>query len=77
MLDDFGLVIYLERLKMWGTDFILKVKDLFTLSESQIYVKDLRKVMTYNEKKCQYPKNYDQIVEFGGIIKKKIVMENL
>ncbi|MGL9731996.1 MAG: hypothetical protein ACR5KX_04345 [Wolbachia sp.] len=61
----------LETLKKWGTYLTLKVKDLFTSPESQIYVKDLRKVMTYNGKKCQYPKNYDQIVESGKIIEKK------
>jgi hypothetical protein len=61
----------LETLKKWGTDLTLKVKDLFTSPESQVYVKDLRKVMTYNGKKCQYPKNYDQIVESGKIIEKK------
>ncbi len=61
----------LETLKKWGTDLTLKVKNLFTLLESQVYVKDLRKVMTYNGKKCQYPKNYDQIVESGEIIEKK------
>ncbi|MDR3132300.1 MAG: hypothetical protein LBU02_04390 [Rickettsiales bacterium] len=61
----------LETLKKWGTDLTLKVKDLFTSPESKVYVKDLRKVMTYNGKKCQYPKNYDQIVESGEIIEKK------
>ncbi|NUX01257.1 hypothetical protein GO685_01830 [Wolbachia endosymbiont of Madathamugadia hiepei] len=61
----------LETLKKWGTDLRLKVKDLFTSPESQVYVKDLRKVMTYNGKKCQYLKNYDQIVESGEIIEKK------
>ncbi|MGL9688477.1 MAG: hypothetical protein ACR5K6_01710 [Wolbachia sp.] len=61
----------LETLKKWGTDLTLKVKDLFTSPESQVYVKDLRKVMIYNGKKCQYPKNYDQIVESGEIIEKK------
>ncbi|MDG7053276.1 MAG: hypothetical protein LKM45_05365 [Wolbachia endosymbiont of Alcedoecus sp.] len=61
----------LKTLKKWGTDLTLKVKDLFTSPESEAYVKDLRQVMTYNEKKCQYPKNYDQIVEFGKIIEKK------
>ncbi|MGL9718938.1 MAG: hypothetical protein ACR5K9_10165 [Wolbachia sp.] len=61
----------LKTLKKWGTDLTLKVKDLFTSPESQVYVKDLRKVMTYNGKKCQYPKNYDQIVESGKIIEGK------
>ncbi|MDR2609700.1 MAG: hypothetical protein LBC06_03850, partial [Rickettsiales bacterium] len=61
----------LETLKKWGTDLTLKVKDLFTSPESKVYVKDLRKVMTYNGKKCQYPKNYDEIVESGEIIEKK------
>ncbi|MDG7055705.1 MAG: hypothetical protein LJD31_04215 [Wolbachia endosymbiont of Menacanthus eurysternus] len=61
----------LKTLKKWGTDLTLKVKDLFTSPKSEAYVKDLRQVMTYNEKKCQYPKNYDQIVEFGKIIEGK------
>lgn len=61
----------LETLKKWGTDLTLKVKDLFTSPESQVYVKDLRKVVTHNGRKCQYPKNYDQIVESGEIIEKK------
>ncbi|MGL9718968.1 MAG: hypothetical protein ACR5K9_10335 [Wolbachia sp.] len=61
----------LEALKKWGTDFVLKTKDLFTTSESQVYVKDLRKVMTYNGRKCQYPKNYDQVVGSGKIIEGK------
>ncbi|MFP3015777.1 MAG: hypothetical protein ACEY3B_05780 [Wolbachia sp.] len=62
----------LEILKKWGTDLTLKVKDLFTSPESQVYVKDLRKVMVYEDgRKCQYPKNYDQIVESGKIIGKK------
>lgn len=62
----------LETLKKWGTDLTLKVKDLFTSPESQVYVKDLRKVMVYEDgRKCQYPKNYDQIVESGEIIEKK------
>ncbi|QMV45786.1 hypothetical protein HC358_01430 [Wolbachia pipientis] len=61
----------LEILKKWGTDLTLKVKDLFTSPESQVYVKDLRKVITHDGRKCQYPKNYDQIVESGEIIEKK------
>lgn len=62
----------LGTLKKWGTDLTLKVKDLFTSPESQVYVKDLRKVMVYEDgRKCQYPKNYDQIVESGEIIEKK------
>ncbi len=52
-------------------NFILKTKELSSSPESKVYVKDLRKVMTYNGKKCQYPKNYDQIVEFGRIIESK------
>ncbi len=61
----------LETLKKWGTDLTLKVKDLFTSPESQVYVKDLRKVMTYEDgRKCQYPKNYDQIVDSGRVVKK-------
>ncbi|MEY2393653.1 hypothetical protein AB6N09_05685, partial [Wolbachia endosymbiont of Tettigetta isshikii] len=51
------------------------MKDLFTSPES--YVKDLRQLMSYNEKKCQYTKNYDQIVEFGKIIEKKDSNEKL
>jgi len=59
-------------LKKAVTDFTLKAKGLFASSESQIYVKDLRKVMTYTDRrKCKYPKNYDQIVESGKIIEAK------
>ncbi|MCA4774782.1 hypothetical protein IHO40_01165 [Wolbachia endosymbiont of Mansonella ozzardi] len=62
----------LEKLEKWGTDLTLKVKGLFTLPESQVYVKDLRKVMTYKDgRRCQYPKNYDEIVESGRIIEGK------
>ncbi|MBA8757399.1 MULTISPECIES: hypothetical protein [Wolbachia] len=59
----------LETLKKWGTDLTLKVKDLLTSPESQVYVKGLRKVMMYDGRKCQYPKNYDQIVQSAEIIK--------
>lgn len=59
-------------LKKAVTDFTLKAKGLFASSESQIYVKDLRKVMTYTDgRKCKYPKNYDQVVESGKIIEAK------
>ncbi len=62
----------LETLKKWGTDLTLKVKDLFTSPESQVYVKDLRKVMVYEDgRKCQYPKNYDQIVQSAKIIENR------
>lgn len=62
----------LETLKKWGTDLTLKVKDLFTSPESQVYVKDLRKVMVYKDgRKCRYPKNYDQIKKSGKIIENK------
>ncbi|WP_341813192.1 hypothetical protein [Wolbachia endosymbiont (group B) of Germaria angustata] len=62
----------LEALKKWGTDLTLKVKDLFSSSESQVYVKDLRKVMVYKDgRKCQYPKNYDQIVQSAKIIENR------
>lgn len=61
----------LETLKKWGIELTLKVKDLFSSSESQVYVKDLRKVMIYEDgRKCQYPKNYDQIVDSGRVVKK-------
>lgn len=61
----------LETLKKWGIDLTLKVKDLFSSSEPQVYVKDLRKVMIYEDgRKCQYPKNYDQIVDSGRVVKK-------
>ncbi|PBQ30199.1 hypothetical protein BTO27_00390, partial [Wolbachia pipientis wAus] len=61
----------LETLKKWGIDLTLKVKDLFSSSESQVYVKDLRKVMIYEDgRKCQYPKDYDQIVDSGRVVKK-------
>lgn len=66
----------LETLKKWGTDLTLKVKDLFSSSESQVYVKDLRKVMTYDGRKCQYPKNYDQIVQSAKIIENKDMRGN-
>ncbi|WP_353278876.1 hypothetical protein [Wolbachia endosymbiont (group B) of Longitarsus flavicornis] len=59
-------------LKKAVTDFTLKAKGLFASSESQIYVKDLRKVMTYTDgRKCKYPKNYDQIVESWKVIESK------
>ncbi|MHC3897845.1 UNVERIFIED_CONTAM: hypothetical protein LBW93_02870 [Wolbachia endosymbiont of Nasonia longicornis] len=59
-------------LKKTVTDFTLKAKGLFASSESQIYVKDLRKVMNYTDgRKCKYPKNYDQIVESGEVIESK------
>ncbi|OCA06413.1 hypothetical protein [Wolbachia endosymbiont of Trichogramma pretiosum] len=59
-------------LKKAVTDFILKAKGLFASSESQVYVKDLRRVMTYTDgRKCKYPNNYDQIVESGKIIESK------
>ncbi|MDE5061969.1 hypothetical protein [Wolbachia endosymbiont of Drosophila tsacasi] len=62
----------LETLKKWGTDLTLKVKDLFTSPESQVYVKDLRKVMVYKDgRKCRYQKNYDEIVKSGKIIEAK------
>ena len=62
----------LETLKKWGTDLTLKVKDLFTSPESQVYVKDLRKVMVYKDgRKCRYSKNYDEIVKSGKIIEAK------
>ncbi|MDX5495159.1 MULTISPECIES: hypothetical protein [unclassified Wolbachia] len=66
----------LETLKKWGIDLTLKVKDLFSSSESQVYVKDLRKVMTYDGRKCQYPKNYDQIVQSAKIIENKDMRGN-
>lgn len=50
----------------------LGVRSLFTSSEpSTTYVKDLRKVITYDRRKCQYPKNYDEIVKSGKIIEAK------
>ncbi|WP_143689201.1 hypothetical protein [Wolbachia endosymbiont of Nilaparvata lugens] len=59
-------------LKKGVADFTLKAKGLFASSESQIYVKDLRKVMTYTDgRKCKYPKNYDQIVKSGKVIESK------
>ncbi len=60
----------LEVLKKVGTNLVLKIKDLFAPSESQVYVKDLRKVMVYKDgRKCRYPENYDHIVRFGKIEK--------
>ncbi|MFL3876867.1 hypothetical protein [Wolbachia endosymbiont of Trichogramma kaykai] len=59
-------------LKKAVTDFTLKAKALFASSESQVYVKNLRRVMTYTDgRKCKYPTNYDQIVESGKIIESK------
>ncbi|CAH2209255.1 hypothetical protein C1A_630 [Wolbachia endosymbiont of Culex quinquefasciatus JHB] len=59
-------------LKKGVADFTLKAKGLFASSESQIYVKDLRKVMTYTDgRKCKYPKNYDQIVKSGKVVESK------
>ncbi|WP_265025873.1 hypothetical protein [Wolbachia endosymbiont (group A) of Bibio marci] len=50
----------------------LGVRSLFTSSEpSTTYVKDLRKVITYDRRKCQYPKNYDEIAKSGKIIEAK------
>ncbi|QOD38701.1 hypothetical protein [Candidatus Wolbachia massiliensis] len=67
----------LEALKKFGTDLTLGVKDLFASPESQVYVKDLRKVMTYKDgQKCRYPENYDHIVESGKIIENKDVHGN-
>ncbi|MFP3030546.1 MAG: hypothetical protein ACEY3M_05080 [Wolbachia sp.] len=60
-----------EALKKGAIDLTLKAKGLLTSPESQVYVKDLRKVMMYDGKKCQYPKNYDQIKESGKIIENK------
>ncbi|MGX9891752.1 hypothetical protein [Wolbachia endosymbiont of Protocalliphora sialia] len=58
-------------LKKGVADFTLKAKGLFASSEFQVYVKDLRKVMIYEDgRKCQYPKNYDQIVDSGRVVKK-------
>ncbi|NUY39715.1 hypothetical protein GO684_03510 [Wolbachia endosymbiont of Litomosoides brasiliensis] len=67
----------LGALKKIGTDFILKTKDLFTPSESQVYIKDLRKVMVYkNGRKFRYPKNYDRIVESGKVIENRDMRGN-
>ncbi|WP_264705460.1 hypothetical protein [Wolbachia endosymbiont (group A) of Gymnosoma rotundatum] len=50
----------------------LGIRSLFTSSEpSTTYVKDLRKVMMYDGRKCQYPKNYDQIVQSAKIIENR------
>ncbi|WCR54073.1 MAG: hypothetical protein PG981_001095 [Wolbachia endosymbiont of Ctenocephalides orientis wCori] len=57
-------------LKRWTNGFIVKTRDLFNSPESEIYVKDLRKVITHKDgRKCQYPKNYHEIVTFGKIEK--------
>lgn len=37
-------------------------------SESQVYVRDLRKVMLMNKKRLKYPKKYHKIVKDGEII---------
>ncbi|WP_265036912.1 hypothetical protein [Wolbachia endosymbiont (group A) of Anomoia purmunda] len=60
-----------EALKKGAIDLTLKAKGLLTSPESQVYVKDLRKVMMYDGKKCQYPKNYDEVVKSGKIIETK------
>ncbi|MDX5518874.1 MAG: hypothetical protein O7177_04795, partial [Wolbachia endosymbiont of Andrena agilissima] len=44
---------------------------MLTSPESQVYVEDLRKVMMYDGRKCQYPKNYDQIVQSAKIIENR------
>ncbi|QKX02189.1 hypothetical protein [Wolbachia endosymbiont of Dirofilaria (Dirofilaria) immitis] len=62
----------LEVLKKIGTNLILKMKVLFAPFESQIYVKDLRKVVVYSDgRKCRYPENYDHVARFGKIEKGK------
>lgn len=45
-----------EALKKGAIDLTLKAKGLLTSPESQVYVEDLRKVMMYDGRKCQYPK---------------------
>ncbi|MBA8758384.1 hypothetical protein HCR18_05030 [Wolbachia pipientis] len=60
-----------EALKKGAIDLTLKAKGLLTSPESQVYVEDLRKVMMYDGKKCQYPKNYDQIVQSAKIIENR------
>lgn len=58
----------LGTLKKGATNFILGLKGFFDSPESKIYVKDSREVVTCNDgRKCQYPKNYDNIVESGRI----------
>lgn len=60
-----------EALKKGAIDLTLKAKGLLTSPESQVYVEDLRKVMMYDGRKCQYPKNYDQIVQSAKIIENR------
>lgn len=57
-------------LKRWADVLTVKTRDLFNSSKSEIYVEDLRKVVTHkNGKKCKFPnKNYDKIVKFGKIV---------
>jgi hypothetical protein len=62
----------LGKIKNKGTDFVLKLKGLFTSSESNTtYVKDLRKVIIHKGRNCQYPKNYNELVKSGKIIRKQ------
>lgn len=65
-----------EALKKGAIDLTLKAKGLLTSPESQVYVEDLRKVMMYDGKKCQYPKNYDQIVQSAKIIENRDMRGN-
>ncbi|APR98326.1 hypothetical protein [Wolbachia endosymbiont of Folsomia candida] len=53
------------RLKNAGKNLVLITKGFFRSSEpTTTYVKDLRKVLTYHDgRKCQYPKNYDEVVK--------------
>lgn len=69
----------LGKLKNGVTNSILGVRRLFTSPEgTTTYVKDIRKVLTYGDgRKCQYPKNYDQIVKFCKIIPQTDEYKNL
>ncbi|WFW29642.1 MAG: hypothetical protein LJI21_02610 [Wolbachia endosymbiont of Menacanthus eurysternus] len=49
----------------------LIIKKLFNFPKSQVYINGFRKAMIYDGRKCQYPKNYDQLIKLGKIEKIK------
>lgn len=54
--------------KTKATDLILGLKNSFSSSDSHVYVKDLRQVLTNNDgRKFKYPKNYSAIVNEGKL----------
>lgn len=56
-------------LKTWANSSVKKIDEIFSSSESEIYIADLRKVVTHKGKKCKFPKNYHEVVKFGKIKK--------